>query len=340
MSHGKVLLKDTGESGDPASYTLAIAHQNGALFCSAALIHPLIVLTASHCEVKPGDFVVKMDHQGKSDIRLVKKVILNETYLKSKSSSGLTALNISSDLSLLLLDSGYENVRDILPRNEPRLENNLIVSGFGRNESNSIDYKLRASVIYAIGIIKATNIDPYARIAVEKQGNTIICDGDSGGPAILRDGTLVGITVSSGGADSANYNCGDDTHSSHASVWHAMPWITSNMNALLASSQNSFGSDPSVILPNSQLPANSVATYVDNPPPYACSKITGIFDVLPTVVRRTDNSEPGFVCRDSNPQTPDPVIRCRSSTDFNSCQNTGFCYLNGVPTSCTASVSP
>ena len=143
---------------------------NDSRLCSGALIHPRIVLTAGHCMVKTGNRVEKLNSQGKMNTKNVSQVIINETFLKTKTTTGKTALNTASDLSLLLLDSAYGNVREILPKLEPRLEAaKIMVSGFGRNETNSIDGKLRAAVVNVIDIHKTSNLDPYGEIYVKKQ---------------------------------------------------------------------------------------------------------------------------------------------------------------------------
>jgi secreted trypsin-like serine protease len=281
--------------------------------CSGTLIHPKIVLTAGHCNVKPGELVAKIDSQGKWNIRTVSKVIINETYTKTYSSSGISDLNSASDLSLLLLESGYENVREILPKSEPRLNGTVIVSGFGRNETNTLDGKLRTASLTLSNLVKPSKFDTYASLVLDKQTKAVNCSGDSGGPGV-QDGAIVGVHESGVGRGGI---CGNQLYSMQVSVWHAMPWITANMNALLGSPQSS-----------------STTSYVDSPPPNACSQATGVFDVAPNVIRDVDTGEPGLICSDGNPQTADPIIRCTSSIDPNSCKNTGLCLLNGAPISC------
>lgn len=126
------------------------------------------------------------------------------------------------------------------------------------------------------------------------------------------------ITSASAGAKDRTRNiCGEDLYSYHSSVWHAMPWITANMSVLLGSSQN------------------SSPIFVDKPPPNACSQVAGIFDVAPNVIRDVNTNAPGLICSDGNPQTPDPIIRCASSMNASSCENTGRCIFNGNAISCT-----
>jgi hypothetical protein len=107
-----------------------------------------------------------------------------------------------------------------------------------------------------------------------------------------------------------------------------MPWIKANMDILLGSSQNSDGPGTFDPLPNPPSIGNPNVLYVDFAPGSACSRVTGVFDVLPKFVRNL-SGEPGHICSDGNPQTPDPIIRCTSRTDPSSCEKNGFCELNG-----------
>ena len=161
-----------------------------------------------------------------------------------------------------------------------------------------------------------------------------MCGGDSGGPAVV-DGILVGVNGSVYGQRKGV--CGTGEESSHSSVWHALPWITANMNVLLRSSQNSDFLKPNDPQTPGQSIENPNAIYVDNAPSNACSKVAGIFDALPAVVRR-DTGEPGLVCSDGNPQSPDVIIKCTSSVDPNSCSKTGFCYVDGKLTNSCGSI--
>jgi V8-like Glu-specific endopeptidase len=47
MAHGNVIAVNSGHKDDPSNYTLAISDNSGEIFCSGALIHPRIVLTAA-----------------------------------------------------------------------------------------------------------------------------------------------------------------------------------------------------------------------------------------------------------------------------------------------------
>ena len=200
-----------------------------------------------------------------------------------------------------------------MPKSEPRLKDSIIVSGFGTNETNALDGNLRTASLTLSYLVKPSNFETYALLKLDKQTKAINCSGDSGCPGV-QNGAIVNVHNSGIGAHGV---CGNQIYSKQVSVWHAMPWITANMNALLGSPQNS-----------------AIPTYVDSPPPNACYQAKGVFDVVPNVIRDVNSGEPGLICSDGNPQTADPIIRCTISIDPNSCRNTGLCLLNGAPISC------
>ena len=141
ISNGVVISGDDLKKWDPGSYTVAVTTQSGN--CTGVLIHSRIVLTAAHCKVKSGDIIERFDSSRQLITKTVIQAITNETYTMTEKISELKGLNLASDFALALLDSEYLNVRDILPRAESRTGARLFISGYGLNEKNIIDGKLR-----------------------------------------------------------------------------------------------------------------------------------------------------------------------------------------------------
>jgi hypothetical protein len=325
IANGNVFSADYADvKGNPASYTVALNKvpdndpSKLKMYCSGVLIHPRIVLTAAHCSARNGDIVIKIDKEGKPDARLIRNVRPNEIFTKL-AANGMTDIAISNDFALLLLDKEYLNVSEILPRSEPLARGKMLVSGFGRNEAQIIDYQLRHTLLEISDLILPPDAQGFGYINVINMPNISVCDGDSGGPAMIN-GVLVAIT--STGKKGAL--CGESPSSKHASVWHGMPWISQNVNLLLGNPSDSILPDQTSNLPEALPGPAPIVKYVSFPPSRACQTAVGVFDVIPRSITNS-KGEPGFVCDDDgNPLTPGRIIQCTSSSDPASCKDTGY----------------
>ena len=232
-----------------AGGTLDLSHQNVFLLvreseqsvalCTATLIAPNLLLTARHCvspgtgddHVLCGDSVLGEPYPGRAFIAT------NDAQPRRNSEvfhgidvriPGLGEDTCGYDVALIILK---ENVAaDVSTPAVPRIDREVIPGesytavGYGENESGELTH----------GRMQLGNLSVECQPgscgegveSTEFLGETGICSGDSGGPALDADGKVVGV-VSRGGAD-----CSTPVYST-VTAWHDFIIETATEAAML-----------------------------------------------------------------------------------------------------------
>jgi secreted trypsin-like serine protease len=216
------------ESTDPQGLRRSVIMvRMGGSFCSAAPISPTVLITAAHCFAAPGAWMASslsaafLPRQVK-----VRSVVMHPDY----SPVARFGRDPMADLALVLLDAPLPaDVRTVrIDGKEATPGEELIVSGFGRNEGASAEgalvlRELKLKVLErSTGIQEIVLTETGQKMAKPGKGT---CRGDSGGPALrmgARGPEIVGVSSWSRGPSSENI-CG--VQSVFVDVAAKKPWI-------------------------------------------------------------------------------------------------------------------
>ncbi|KAH8271876.1 hypothetical protein KR044_008672 [Drosophila immigrans] len=180
----------------------------GAHFCGGAIYSSNIIVTAAHCiyDKDPSSISVRVGtdahNLGGETVGVLAKAV-HANY------SDVTVVN---DVALLLLSSSLElgdNIRPIrLAKSEPRAGDSVLVSGWGRTETEYTPSNLKSVTVSVVERKKCAEVYDdvsimNATICAASAGKDA-CQGDSGGPLVHR-GKLVGIVSWGEGCAQPNY---------------------------------------------------------------------------------------------------------------------------------------
>jgi trypsin len=171
------------DSGHPAVGMLTFPGGS----CSATLIAPSKVLTAAHClsEATQGSFVVGPDQFHVTEKARFTRVVRNPDY----------AIELAADIAVVTLETAISDVPPIAVSSAPVdtsiLGSPLTVVGFGLTEGGESGTKRKVALAFDL-------LTEFAiGFSVSENGGRTVDFGDSGGPALLQEGsveTVVGVT--------------------------------------------------------------------------------------------------------------------------------------------------
>jgi hypothetical protein len=176
---------------------------DGMPFCTGTLVAQHIVLTAQHCGIQPGDrFVIGRDATSPDDWAYVAAVLEHPAWSGWK-----------HDHALVLLDRKLAAVPLPLAAQSPAIGSTVQGVGYGLTAAGSFGQPIRWWVAEPVASVGD------GMFVVEGMGTHGLCNGDSGGPALVAgpSGPAVAGTVSQGETSCV----GEDIYSIPDDAWAA-----------------------------------------------------------------------------------------------------------------------
>ncbi|MBM3381881.1 MAG: S1 family peptidase [Betaproteobacteria bacterium] len=219
MTRGTVLSGDESFRSSFVTLRLVLEKQELAS-CSGVRVGPRHVLTAAHCldnakSVEATTFDEKMQ-------RTAWKVAawkVHPRWSEFKNETGVAG--IASDLAILVLNQSTPFAFAKIDSSRSQQMNGLKYVGTGRIEGERRDGKPR----YARDISAVLKTQPGTGGAWYSKAESLMCDGDSGGPLLTQRGELLGIATGVGLFKNAKDFCGAGDVVYHADVRSNLNWI-------------------------------------------------------------------------------------------------------------------
>lgn len=214
--------------------------RQGSHICGGSILTATSILTAAHCVdgVSASSFTIlagSSSRLGSGQEIKVRQIITHENY--NPSGDGFP-----NDIAILLLDSSLTFNTYVQPAKLPESSfypsSNCVMTGWGRNNiDNALPVTLQEAFVDPIsnsqcqramrGIFGATIHDYHI---CPHNGESMSCNGDSGGPYSCYDGSQYVLTgVTSWGIQS-NGQCSLQHPSVYVRITHFLSWINQNKN--------------------------------------------------------------------------------------------------------------
>lgn len=180
---------------DDLSRSVAQLKLTGGGTCTGAFLTQTVLLTAGHCtdDAMVSSTSVKIRNEtGQWVSRGVSRIITHPKYQLGSDENGVL---VSHDAGLLVLKEPFPF--EIIPMkiggtSEFTQATDVVIIGYGKSNQYSGSGQLRRGLMSAI----VEKIDHYYGedgLMMVPKNKQALCPGDSGGPVIKGDGTLIGI---------------------------------------------------------------------------------------------------------------------------------------------------
>lgn len=178
----------------------------GKPFCTGTLVSPHVVLSAAHCGIEAGDtFVIGADLAAPEATANVVSVVRRLPW---------TGLGTAHDQLLALLDRDLDVTPIVVSSRAPVAGESVQGVGYGLMAPDSSPNSLRWWVVEPVTAVSD------AWFSVDGLGQRGLCNGDSGGPALIASATSVPTLV--GTVSQGAVSCvGEDLYSLVDAAWVA-----------------------------------------------------------------------------------------------------------------------
>lgn len=169
----------------------------GQYNCSGTIIAKNIILTAAHCLMRPfpgSDIIVEFPFTQQSVKHLpVVDLVRHEKYDEQMKANDLMLLKLESNVPSDYVPMKIGRLAGYVPRG------NLSLFGFGKSKSPNLSWTAEQN--FEEAKLRTVVVELFARengfLKFDQRRNGGSCKGDSGGPAVMKDGytpVLVGVS--------------------------------------------------------------------------------------------------------------------------------------------------
>lgn len=152
--------------------------------CSASLIMKGFLLTAAHCVHLLGENATTTQVQVNGEVLNAARYFMHKNYFADRFGGDIALIKTKEDLS----DRKFGRAKFGLakrPEQVPTNGMNVRVSGFGRTENGRHANEARESFVFRNDDECPANIRETTMFCGDSTGSSVICGGDSGGPAFV-----------------------------------------------------------------------------------------------------------------------------------------------------------